>query len=117
MRNSHPLVGTTAAALVAAVVVAGGYISRGDGMTALVMAALTLVFLGLSALAGYTLTAIGGASRRWRGVASYGVPALLVGLSPVLLGGKPGAISLLCSLVYLMVAVSLGWLIQRLSWA
>lgn len=35
LKSSHALTGTTAAALVAAVVVAGGYISRGDATTAL----------------------------------------------------------------------------------
>lgn len=114
LKSSHALIGTLAAALVAAVVVAGGYISRGDATTALVMASLTFLFLGLSALAGYTLTAIGGASQRSKGVASYVVPALLVALFPVLLGGQPGVISLLGSLVYLLVAISLGWLIPRL---
>ena len=101
--------------MVVAVVVAGGYVGRGDVTTALVMSALTFLILGLSSLAGYTLVAIGSASRRLRSVAAYGVPALLVALFPVLLGGAPGPFSLLCSLVYLLIAVSLGCLVPRLK--
>lgn len=114
MRSSN-LIAATIAAFGVAVVVGGGYLSRGDVRIAAVGFTVTFAVLGGCALAGHYAARVATAGPKGRAGASYAAPAVLVGAFPLLLGGKPGLVSLVCGLVYLCVCFILGRLMSALK--
>lgn len=114
LRSSN-LIATTIAALGVAVVVGGGYLSRGDIRIAAAGFAVTFAVLGGCAFAGHYAARVATAGPKGTAAASYAVPTVLVGAFPFLLGGRPGLVSLVCGLVYLGVCFILGRLLSALK--